>query len=40
MVKGRGGDMNLILFIFLEKGIDILALLGLDTCFMNMTVSC
>lgn len=40
MVKGRGGEMNLILFIFLEKGIDILALLGLDTSFMNMTVSC
>lgn len=40
VVKGRGGEMNLILFIFLEKGIDILALLGLDTSFMNMTVSC
>lgn len=40
VVKGRGGEMNLILFIFLETGIDILALLGLDTCFMNMIVSC
>lgn len=40
MVKGRDGEMNLILFIFLEKAIDILAHLGLDICFMNMTVSC
>lgn len=40
VVKGRDGEMNLILFIFLEKGIDILAHLGLDICFMNMTVSC
>lgn len=41
VVKGRGGEMNFTLFIFMEKGIDILALLGLDTtCFMNMTVSC
>lgn len=40
MVKGGGGEMNLILFIFMEKGIEILALLGLDTSFMNMTVSC
>lgn len=30
VVKGRDGEMNLILFIFLEKGIDILALLGLE----------
>lgn len=40
VVKGRNGEMNLILFIFLEKAIDILAHLGLDICFMNMTVSC
>lgn len=36
----QGGVMNIILFVFIEMGIEFLALVGLATCFMNMTVLC